>query len=418
MNRFYFSWTLSFSLLARITLVSAERTPLSELLKTARNKALPDDAREQSLLVKIEDVKVDKNFIMKVISEKQISCSQLPPAVPSEPDLSPSGLFEIAPTKQPQLHKSLRRQTLNRQILQKKETGQKKPSENLSDRPRGARQSVVITSDGRGTACLGKSHSETSSKLLAAVRTSNISTNFRNAQALLFAMRNKENGQLNTMMEELSEEDDDDDFSEGLEGVVDIFSEGDGSDDQDDVVGSFMERMAEERLRKFSDAKSSDGNPLHSPIGSENFHLYTDMMTEAESVEILRKGSAGQRSAVMGALSVRRDKLLEQGKWKETKSDERKQFQKNLDKNKEYIDEVIRMYNLRAQNESEKPVHNDFSIRWKEVLEKNRKNLSNDSIMRQRSISSPEQKILAMLKTQEVKQDRVSLRGTDSIAMS
>mmetsp|Transcript_37324 Transcript_37324/g.69524 ORF Transcript_37324/g.69524 Transcript_37324/m.69524 type:complete len:856 (+) Transcript_37324:176-2743(+) len=396
------SWTLSFSLLARITLVSAGRTPHRELLETARNKAFPEDSRLQSLLVKVEEVKVAQADITKIVASSQISFSRLPPPEAPAPDLSPCGLFASTEKPSNSLPRQ-RRQSLNKQILLKKDTGKNKIGELPTQVEVPSRQSLV--EERRGTA------SQTSNKVLAAVRTSNLSLNFRNAESLMFALRKKNNGQIDSMLEELSDEDDDD-FSEDDEDEDDEDLGGlPGGDGQE--VGNFIERMALERLQSVGEiTDDNESSPLKTPASPEKFHLYADMMTEAESVEMLKKGSANQRLVVMDALSAKKDRMLERGRWKETKLDEKKQFEKNLEKNKEYVDEVIRMFNLRAQLEDSKPKTNDFSIRWKEVMEKNRSGLRNES-MKQNNLGSPEKKILSMLKHREIKQDRTSLRSLE-----
>mmetsp|Transcript_37323 Transcript_37323/g.69523 ORF Transcript_37323/g.69523 Transcript_37323/m.69523 type:complete len:114 (+) Transcript_37323:2403-2744(+) len=108
----------------------------------------------------------------------------------------------------------------------------------------------------------------------------------------------------------------------------------------------------------------------------------------------------------------RRIACWREGDGRKLNSMRKKQFEKNLEKNKEYVDEVIRMFNLRAQLEDSKPKTNDFSIRWKEVMEKNRSGLRNES-MKQNNLGSPEKKILSMLKHREIKQDRTSLRSLE-----
>jgi hypothetical protein len=421
------SWVLCFSLLARIALISSERTPHHELLQTSRNRALPGDARESSLLIKTEDVKIDEANIQKIMMNKHVSYTRLPPpAAVSEPDHTPTGLFSDVQNKKTQKSRQ-RRTTLNHHIMHpRKEVDQTCP---LQPVKKGGRESVVITTDGRGTASLGSTQSQTSKNLLSAVRTTNLSTNFRNAQALLYAIR-KKNGQLDTKNEDSLLEEEEEEYDEDEEEEFTDDESEESMYSNEDVDFCFMEMMQaqkQQRSPKFHPADVNDREDektVYDPAVMKNYSLYADMMNEAESIDLLRRGSVVVKRGVMASLTAKKDKRRELGKWKETKAEEQKVYEENIKKNEAYINEVIRMYHLREQMNPAENMDNatskktplesrDFSIRWQEVLAKNKEGRKNEIMTVQKDINASEKKILTMLKVHEIKQDTVSLHRHD-----
>jgi hypothetical protein len=98
------------------------------------------------------------------------------------------------------------------------------------------------------------------------------------------------------------------------------------------------------------------------------------MMNEAESIELLSKSSEAMRTGILGSLSSKQDRRVEQGRWKETKAEEKALFAKNIEHNKECIDEVVQMYRLKSQLEpsleSTKRRQQDLSSMWSAHLAK------------------------------------------------
>jgi hypothetical protein len=416
------SWTLSFSLLARIILLSATRTPQQELEQAERNLALPPDMQTpECMLVKTEVVRINREAIEKLIADKQTSFSRLPPPEEQEPDHSPTGLFAApAPAaaasgrrtqmgrKRATLNHHLHQQATHRREMIKQ---QKKDEESIKfDPSRASRQSVVILQDGRGT------DSESSKHLLAAVRTTNINTNFRNAQKLLVAMHKKENVLLEEEESE-SDESSDEEEEEGEEGA---------EEGEEDL--SFMEVMRSKAQQKrqllaktITHPEEEEQAPTQlrkqsSSDSRNNFYLYADMMNEAESIELLSKTCDTQsevKAGLLGSLSSKQDRRREQGKWRESKANEVSQFKKNIEESREYIDEVVRMYNLRATMSPTVAASSqqDFSRLWSDHIDrKEQKGMKNEARNNGKRLDFSEKKILSLLRTQETKQDAYSLR--------
>ena len=414
------SWLLSFSLLARISLISAERTPAEELEVAPGSE--PGDLLR---VVRTETVRIERMDITKVISEKQPSFSRLPP--PSKhPDRTPSGLFSR--NRRETLNRNLRRGMMTRQDKLRRETGalfgsDGQPGHSPTDcRDEHLRQS--------------QSQSRASRRVLAAVRTTNICLNFRNAQRLLVPMLSKQSSEASPSTRSGScsfEEENDWDVSE-----FDSVAEGDEELDQVEPEEQAGEHLGEEEEEEEENAselfqlslkntskeilKKTVFHDPHEKLQKEsskaNYFLYADMMSEEESIDLLSSENSSvnaMREGVLDSLTTKRDLEQEQALWRDSKEAEWKLFEKSIEKNKDYIDEVVRMSNLKGQMLPSEEASHDYTIRWGESAVKNRE-VSKQS-RKHDSVGAEEERVLRMLKLQETKQDKRSLQTLGRVSL-
>jgi hypothetical protein len=417
------SWTLSFSLLARIALVSAERTPQDEIKQADRNKLIPPQGL---LLVKVESVSTNEAAISKVITATQPTCTRLPPPAPiKEPDFNPTGLFTptaggtsggsstsdsgssaAAPRRAPRK----RRESLNRSLQEHMSTTRLQKQVSLPDP---TKLPIMAALEEHEDGCSEKSgegaeldldlnlkggddtEHETNKNNLAAMRTSNICTNFRNAQRLLVPQlsrklsqkltprqrsRSKGGGSIDIQEDDLVGSDSDSDSGDSFCTEADM----DEEDNEDSVskYGSrldFIEIGMQKKSSEILKQKTMTVNPNEKsvkPRKNSNFYLYADMMNEMESIELLSKSSPIVREGVMSSLTSKRDAQREQGKWKETKEEEEDKYKKNIETNKKYIDDLVRMSQLSSQSPRRfsRGQSQDLSSgsTWEEILAKNK----------------------------------------------
>ena len=447
------SWTLSFSLLARIILVSAARIPPETTPAGGQGGGAIgqlDVFSEDT--VQTEEVRINQDSIQTLISDSQPQCTRLPPPDPrDEPDHTPTGLFTSDSDKKPL---PLRRsQTLNKHVqqhvTQRQQTiknFQEKEKANAARSARVARQSVVLMENGGGTAGMGAEQRK-ASDFFSSVRTMSICTNFRNAQKLLLELqRNADKSGHQSLSddssdEEFSDDEEDNGDNENIPGNNEEdedrervrFKERASSFEHEDIGGNVnlrlmqqIRRQSEQQHNHFFRSQTEAGvdprtgqyctflrqQSTCGPATDENFILYADMMNEAESIELLSNkqdiSSDKVRNAVLGSLSSKQDVRREQRKWKETKADEVNVYHKNLEKHKDCIDEVVRMVRLKGECSSplkEKSQQDVSSRMWNLHMEERKKSINKIDPSQSRILSSVEVKMLSRLRLYETPED-------------
>ena len=421
---------MSFSLLARIILISAARTPREELLNAENNKSLPPQELESLLRVKTEGVRIDEDAIHTVIGNSNPSFTRLPPPEDSKHDATPTGLFDSARRNST----TGRKCTLNQQLTQQSVLRRQSTLHNDGAASRAGRnpfyesRKIFFVKNSGDNDSSESAWESSRRKMLSAVRTSSICENFRNAQKLMREIHkisfdgganvNEDNETSND--EDEQEEEEDEDHFDWSEVERDSFSVESGDED---TKGSFMRllHLKSVELRQPLQDKIINTKSGQEEIENEDdepsdnaFFLYADMMNEEESMELLSKSSNAVRAGVLGSLSSQAEEKQKQGKWKETKAEEQLLFARNIRRNKEYIDEVVRMYNLRAQVSPTvvSSKGKDFCTLWQEHLEKVRAGEYTEINKGKNSsqLSCQDRKVMSLLRTQEVKEDVDALR--------
>lgn len=397
--------------------------------------------------VQTEEVRLNQDAITTLITDKQPNFTRLPPTTALAPDHSPTGLFNntsynaTSSSNTASAPPPRRRETLNRHLqhqeMQRRQSIkelQLKDKAKAARASRSSRQSVVVTKDGGGTAGMGRTQAEAASKLLSSVRTMSISQNFRNAQKMLLEIQKEsKSGSEHATDDDFSDEDE---FSD-VDDDVDIFhvdSEEEGGEQrrggeqggEDDSNMSFMQLMRQQSGQHASFSETTMVNPCtgersllrqqtSGPATSNQYYLYADMMNEAESIELLSQGTGSSsdavRTGVLGSLSSKQDERREQRKWKETKEDEQKLFEKNLETNKECIDAVVRMFRLKAEvspSNNSKSYQEMSNNMWSKHLEHNKQRGLRGGGGRggaKVKLDAEEVKMLSLLRLQETKED-------------